>query len=59
MRASAHKAAGKGKSKPVYSNFKKFYDYKKAIKEAINPDKNKEKFSGIAKLLRKGGNANG
>ena len=51
----AEKKSGKNKSKPVYSKFKKFYDYEKAIEKAKNPGKEKSRFSGIGKLLKKGG----
>ena len=49
----AEKRAGRNKSRPVYSKFKKFYDYEKAIKEAQGKD-DKPKFPGIGKLLNKG-----
>lgn len=51
----AEKKSGKNKSKPVYGKFKKFYDYEKAIEKAKNPGKEKSRFSGIGKLLKKGG----
>ena len=51
----AEKKSGKNKSKPVYSRFNKFYDYEKAIEKAKNPGKEKSRFSGIGKLLKKGG----
>ena len=50
----AEKKAGKGKSKPVYSSFKKFYDYGKEIKKAQKKEKGKSRFAGIGKLLKKG-----
>lgn len=51
----AEKKSGKNKGKPVYSKFKKFYDYEKAIEKAKNQGKEKSRFSGIGKLLKKGG----
>lgn len=48
----AEKKAGKNKSKPVYSKFKKFYDYENAIKEAQGKN-DKPKFPGIGELLKK------
>ena len=52
----AEKKSGKYKSKPVYTKFKKFYDYEKELNKVKEKDKNKEKsrFSGISKFLRKG-----
>lgn len=50
----AEKKAGKGKSKPVYSNFKKFYDYEKELKKANRKSENKSRFAGISKFLKKG-----
>lgn len=51
----AEKKSGKNKSKPVYSKFKKFYDYEKELEKVKNPGKEKSRFSGIGKLLKKGG----
>lgn len=50
----AEKKAGKGKSKPVYSSFKKFFDYEKKLAEAKNKGEKKSRFAGIGKLLKKG-----
>ena len=50
----AEKKAGKGKSKPVYSSFKKFFDYNEAIAKVQKKDKKKSRFAGIGKLLNKG-----
>lgn len=50
----AEKKAGKGKSKPVYSTFKKFYDYEKALDKVTNSGKSKSRFSGIGKFFKKG-----
>ena len=49
----AEKKAGKNKTRPVYTKFKKFYDYEKAL-EGINKTENKSRFSGIGNLLKKG-----
>lgn len=51
----AEKKTGKGKSKPVYDKFKKFYDYEKEIKKAKNEGNEKSRFSGFGKFLKKGG----
>lgn len=55
--AKAEKKSGKGKSKPVYSKFKKFFDYEKAIKEAKSGGKEQQKsrFSGFGKFLKQRG----
>ena len=50
----AEKKAGKGKSKPVFNNFKKFFDYKKKLAEAQKKGNEKSRFAGIGKLLNKG-----
>lgn len=50
----AEKKAGKGKSKPVFSTFKKFFDYKKELAKAQKKSKGKGRFAGIGKLLNKG-----
>ena len=52
----AQKPAGKGKSKPVYNRFDKFFNYEKVLKSA-RIDRNTEhtgRFSGIGKLLKGG-----
>lgn len=52
----AEKKAGKNKSKPVYSKFKRFYNYKEELDkvyEEINQAKvSKSRFSGIGELLK-------
>ncbi len=48
----AQKKTGKNKSKPVYSKFKKFYDYEKEIEKAKVKKSEKSRFSGIGKFLR-------
>ena len=47
----SERKAGKGKSKPVYTKFKQFYDYEKEL-EKVNKKK-KSRFEGIGKLLAK------
>lgn len=49
----AEKKSGKNKSKPVYSKFKKFYDYEKEV-EKVSKNNKKSRFSGIGKFLKKG-----
>lgn len=49
----ASKKSGK-KNKPVYSKFKRFYDYDEEIKKATKKSNEKSRFSGIGKFLRKG-----
>ena len=51
--AKAEKKSGK-KTVPVYREFKKFYDYEKALKKKESTDK-KGRFSGIGKFLKKEG----
>lgn len=51
----AQKKTGKNKSKPVYTKFKKFFDYDKAVANALKKEsKETSRFSGIGKLLKKG-----
>lgn len=51
----AEKKSGKNKSKPVYSKFKRFYDYEKEIEKAQKKDAPaKSRFAGIGKLLTRG-----
>ena len=53
----AEKKTGKNKSKPVYSRFKKFFDYEKEINKIKIANKGGEKtsrFAGVGKLLQKG-----
>ena len=50
----AEKKTGKNKSKPVYSKFKRFYDYEAEVKKATNKGSEKSRFSGIGKLLKRG-----
>lgn len=50
----AEKKVNKNKSKPVYTKFKQFYDYEKELKKAKGKDKEKSRFSGISKFLKKG-----
>lgn len=49
----AKKSAGKGKSKPVYTRFRKFYDYEREIEKATT--KKKSRLAGLGKFLTKGG----
>lgn len=50
----AEKKAGKGKTRPVYNTFKKFYDYNKELKKVENK-KEDSRFSGLKKFLKRGG----
>ena len=47
----AQRKTGKNKSRPVYTKFKKFFDYDKAIANAKRKEKEQSKFAGIGKLL--------
>ena len=49
----AEKKSGK-KSKPIYTRFKKFYNYEKEIEKARGKSGD-NRFSGIGSLLKKGG----
>ena len=49
----AEKKVGKHKSKPVYETFKSFYNYEEELKKPKGK-KEKSRFSGLGKLLKKG-----
>lgn len=49
--AKAQKTSGK-RSKPVYAKFERFFDYKKELAKVET--KEKSRFEGIGKLLKKG-----
>lgn len=49
----AKKKSGKNKERPVYSTFKKFFDYDKAIRK-VKQKKQPSRFSGFGKFLKKG-----
>lgn len=54
--AQAKKKVGKHKQKPAFSSFDKFFDYDSELKKVKEKKtQKKERFSGIGKLLRKGG----
>lgn len=50
----AEKKAGKNKTKPVYTRFNRFYDYEKELDKIKNKGKEKNRFSGLSKFLKKG-----
>ena len=50
----AEKNTGKGKSRPVYSKFKQFYNYEKEVEKVTNKSNEKSRFSGLSKFLKKG-----
>ena len=51
----AEKKTGKNKSRPVYTKFKRFYDYEKEVEKAQNKAvPAKSRFAGIGKLLTRG-----
>ena len=50
----AEKKTGKNKSAPVYKKFKQFFNYEAEIKKAGKKDKEKSRFSGVSKFLKKG-----
>lgn len=50
----AEKKAGKNKSKPVYSRFKKFYDYEKEVAKVTKKGSENSLISSMEKFLKKG-----
>lgn len=56
LAVKAERKAGKNKTKPVFSAFEKFFNYDREIGKIIHPDKKqKSRFDGIGKFLKKGG----
>lgn len=51
----AQKKTGKDKSKPVYRDFKRFFNYEAEVKKVMDTGEQKSRFSGVGKFLRKGG----
>lgn len=50
----AEKKTGKNKSKPVFTKFKRFYNYEEEVKKVKNKGSEKSRFSGIGKFFKKG-----
>ena len=50
VRAKARKSAGRGKTRPVYTTYKKFFDYEKEL-ETVKPKKT-SKYDGLKKKLK-------
>lgn len=49
----AEKKAGKNKTRPVYSKFRKFYDYEAEIERAMHPEeKQTSRFAALSKHMR-------
>lgn len=59
MQVKAKKKSGKFKEKFVFTTFEKFYNRQKTIDEIMNPKKKKDRFAGIGKLLKRGGEQDG
>lgn len=56
LAVQAQKKAGKGKTRPVYRTFRQFFDYDRELNKLKSRKKQKKsRFSGIGKLLKKGG----
>lgn len=51
----AKRKAGKNKEKPVYSTFRKFYDYGRELDKARKKKKPDKRFAGIGRILKRGG----
>lgn len=48
----AEQKAGKNKTKPVYTTFRKFFNYEREIEKAIGTGKSQDRFSEIQKFLK-------
>lgn len=56
LAVQAQKKAGKGKTRPVYRRFEQFFNYDRELDKLKSRKKQKKsRFSGIGKLLKKGG----
>lgn len=56
LAVQAQKKAGKGKTRPVYRRFEQFFNYDRELNKLKSRKKQKKsRFSGIGKLLKKGG----
>lgn len=55
LSVKAQRKAGKGKTKPVYTKFSKFFDYKKELDKVLRKKESDSRFTGIGKVLKKGG----
>ncbi len=51
----AKRSAGKGKERPVFSRFRKFYDYEKEIDKAKGKARSDGRLSNLSKLLKERG----
>ena len=49
--AKAEKSAGKGKSKPKYNKFEKFFDYEKELDKIINEKENRHRSEMIGRRI--------
>ena len=49
----AEKRTGKNKSKPVYSQFKRFYNYEKEVERTRNKGQENSRIAGLSKFLKK------
>ena len=49
----AEKRTGKNKSKPVYSQFKRFYNYEKEVERIRNKGQENSRIAGLSKFLKK------
>lgn len=55
----AMKKAGKNKQKPVYSSFKRFYDYEAELDKITIRVKKPDRFAGLKAHLKEGGEKHG
>ena len=50
MMAKATRKSGK-KMKPVYRNFKQFFDYDKALKEVLGEEKKEDQYADLSRFV--------
>ena len=53
FKVKATKRAGKGKERPVYSVFKKFYDYHRELSKVCDREKKEDRFAEVKEVIRR------
>lgn len=53
QRIKAEKKAGKNRTKPVYSNFKRFYDYQKEEDKVLKREETDQRLKDIKEIMQR------
>ena len=51
LQVKAEKKVGKNKTRPVYNNFRKFFDYEKELDRVLN--RKKDRFKNLKEYIRR------